>query len=88
MKEYKSGFTWFYYFIFFDDATEDAKKHVFLMWALQKSRRLPLLFRQAGIIIFQLSSVVYCNNLRTNVMYNRVGRFFTFLRILNNVILQ
>ena len=59
-----------YYFILFDDATADAKRTRFLRVDHSRKLQIALLFRQAGIIVFLLSNIVYCNKLRTNEPYN------------------
>ena len=41
------------------------QKTRFLNVGHRESHKLPLFLRQAGVIIFQLTNIVYCNKLRT-----------------------
>ena len=46
------------------------KKRILVTYSIRENRRLPLLFRKAGTIIFQFLDAVYCNNLRTYETHN------------------
>ena len=69
MSKHKSGFIWFK-ILFYFMMQQQTQKTRFLRVDRTRKSQISVLFRQAGIIIFQLSNIVYCNKLRTNEMYN------------------